>query len=145
MTQVASSPTPAETKVQHEIAALANSSLAELRQAWRDRYGAPPKLRSAELMRHLLAWRIQTTALGGLDRETRQALKRATPKSARRRLQPGVRLAREHRGVEHEVEVVENGFRYRGELYASLSVIARDITGTRWNGWRFFGVAETGR
>ena len=99
-----------------------------------------------ELLHHLLAWRLQADALGGLDRETRQALKRkAAATGGRGRLAVGTRLAREQRGVEHQGEVVEGGFRYAGAICASLSVIAREINGTRWNGWRFFGVAEAGR
>ena len=55
-------------------------------------------------------------------------------------LEPGSRLAREWRGVRHDVEVVEEGILYRGKVYSSLSEVARHITGVRWNGPRFFGL-----
>ena len=59
-----------------EIEALMPLGLEGLREVWRNRYGAPPKLRSAALLRHCLAWRLQAEALGGLDRDTRRKLKR---------------------------------------------------------------------
>jgi len=55
---------------------------------------------------------------------------------------PGTILVREHQDKTHRVEVLEQGFRWEGETYASLSVIARAITGVRWNGPRFFGLRE---
>lgn len=54
----------------------------------------------------------------------------------------GTRLHREHRGLAHEVEVLESAFRYRGREYRSLSAIAREITGTAWNGFAFFGLLK---
>ena len=140
MTTLSSSSGP--PSVQSDVAGLGSMGLHELRRIWRARFGEPPKLRSVELLRHLLAWRIQAAALGGLDRQTRNALKRNPRSGAQGRLQLGTRLAREYRGVEHLVEVGEEGYRYRGRVYASLSVVAREITGTRWNGWRFFGLVE---
>ena len=59
-----------------EIEALTPLGLEGLREIWRNRYGAPPKLRSAALLRHCLAWRLQAEALGGLDRDTWRKLKR---------------------------------------------------------------------
>jgi hypothetical protein len=57
----------------------------------------------------------------------------------------GTRLVREWNGVEHVVTVLKDGFDWQGRRYKSLSAIARDITGTRWNGYRFFGLRETKR
>lgn len=54
----------------------------------------------------------------------------------------GTRLHREHRGVAHEVEILDSSFRYRGREYRSLSAIAREITGTAWNGFAFFGLLK---
>jgi hypothetical protein len=127
-------------------AALEGLNLEDLRAAWRARYGAPPALRSIELVRLMLAWRMQAEESGGLDAETRRALRAAPPASARAgALSPGARLAREWQGAVHEAIVLaDSGFLYRGERYKSLSEIARAITGVRWNGPRFFGLrAET--
>jgi hypothetical protein len=57
---------------------------------------------------------------------------------------PGTRLVREHRGVQHVVAVLADGFEFEGRPYASLSAVARHITGTRWNGWTFFGLRTAG-
>jgi Protein of unknown function (DUF2924) len=54
----------------------------------------------------------------------------------------GTRLVREWQGIEHTVTVLADGFEWRGRPYQSLSAIARAITGTRWNGWTFFGMAN---
>jgi hypothetical protein len=54
--------------------------------------------------------------------------------------QAGTRLVRDYRGVEHTVTVLHDGFEWQGRPYRSLSAIARAITGTRWNGWSFFGL-----
>jgi hypothetical protein len=115
--------------------------LEELRERWRARFGAPPRLRSPELLALMLAWRLQAEAEGGLDRDTRLALRR--PPSARSARIPtgGTRLFREWQGVRHEVIVTaDDGFLYQGDRYGSLSQVARRITGARWNGPRFFGL-----
>lgn len=123
-----------------EVRALARLDLEGLRDEWRRRYGPPPRLRSRELLSHLLAWRIQADAFGGLDAETRAALAmRSTPLAAPT-LQPGVRLEREWRGVTEVVEVVHGGFLWRGRTFPSLSKVALAITGVKWNGPRFFGL-----
>ena len=126
-----------DAEVTAEVRALARLDLNGLRQAWRDRYGQPPSLRSTDLLQRSLAWRIQAEAFGGLDRRTIEALssKRSDPT-----LPPGTRLAREWKGVRHEVEVTPDGVRYADRDYASLSEVARAITGSRWNGPRFFGL-----
>lgn len=119
--------------------------LDELRAAWRARYGAPPSLRSADLLRRMLAWRVQAEAMGGLDRKrVRQILGIGAAKKGRRcsHVSRGVKLAREWQGRVHEVEVSEAGYLYQDKTYASLSAIARQITGVRWNGPRFFGLRE---
>jgi hypothetical protein len=126
--------------VNTEVRALASMDLFELREEWRRLYGAPPKLRSVDLLARILAWRIQADAAGGLDAATRAALGRKSVIVRGPPLVPGMILTREWRGVRHEVEVVEGGFRYRGERHASLSGIARLIAGSRWNGPRFFGL-----
>jgi hypothetical protein len=127
------------------IAALEGLGLEALRSEWRARYGAPPPLRSPELLGMILAWRIQAEAEGGLGAETRRALRRPVAAGGRTTPRPssGTKLVREWQGVRHEVTVLpEGGFLYRGERFRSLSQVARAITGTRWNGPRFFGLRD---
>lgn len=126
-----------QTQAMEEVRALNALGLQSLREIWRARYGAPPPLRSPDLLRRILAWRVQAEAFGGLDSETQRALKSNTQP---RGLAAGTRLVREWRGVRHEVEVADSGYIYEGERWTSLSEIARAITGTRWNGPRFFGL-----
>ena len=118
--------------------------LQGLRKFWRERYGAPPSLRSVPIMRQMLAWRVQAQALGGLDEATRRTLARSGPVQAEgRHLGVGARLTRHWKGREVTVVVEEQGFCWEGEVYASLSAAASAIAGTRWNGPRFFGLRDS--
>lgn len=129
------------TPLEARIAALDALDLEGLRVAWRAAYGPPPALRSPELLRLCLAWRLQARALGGLDAETRRALSRTGPVRAEGLdLGIGARLRRDWQGRTVEVVVEEGGFRWEGKTYASLSAVATAIAGTRWNGPRFFGL-----
>jgi DUF2924 family protein len=101
-----------------------------------------------------LAYQLQVKAFGGLDRATERLLDRlaeaddpgAVLASLRRRLiKPGTELIREWAGTAHRVVVTEAGFAYAGQTYTSLSEIARLITGTNWNGPRFFGLRQQKR
>lgn len=127
-----------------EAKRLEGLDLAGLREVWRSRFGPPwPRHRSADLLRRLLAWRIQAEALGGLDRATRRTLLGASPVRAPGPvLSPGVRLTREWKGRLCDVEVIADGFLFEGKRYDSLSEVARQITGSRWNGPRFFGLRK---
>ena len=130
-----------EARVEAEVAHLLTLDLEGLRAVWRKRYGPPPKLRSVQLLQLSLAWRIQAEAFGGLDAETKRRLRRGgAGAAAADRLQAGVRLIREWKGMPHEVVVEEEGYRYAGKVWTSLSEIARHISGTRWNGPKFFGL-----
>lgn len=125
--------------VRDEVASLRSLNLAELRQKWAERYGAPPRHRAPELLRRVLAWRIQADAFGGLDAATlRLIVSERAPVMVTE--QPGTRLARDYAGKRHEVVVLDNGVMYDGNRYGSLSEVARLITGQRWNGPRFFGL-----
>jgi hypothetical protein len=119
---------------------LERLGLEELRSVWRARYGPPPPIRSAELLRLSLAWREQAALEGGLSAETRRELKAFGRKVPSEVLPVGARVAREWLGERHEVEVTRDGYVWRGQTFASLSAVARHITGTRWNGPRFFGL-----
>jgi Protein of unknown function (DUF2924) len=124
-----------------DVAALATMSLAELRAEWQRRYGPPPRHRAADLLRRVLAWRIQSDVLGGLDAPTRRMLEKEQAE-VQAAATPGMRLAREWAGKRHEVVVTENGVVHDGRTYGSLSEVARHITGQRWNGPRFFGLRQ---
>lgn len=124
-----------------EIESLAGLDLAALRSVWEGRFGPAPKLRSLELLRHLLAWRLQVAALGDLDRETRRRLATRGPVEAEgRQFGIGAILRRDWQGQRIEVVVETEGFRWAGQMFPSLSAVARAATGTRWNGPRFFGL-----
>jgi hypothetical protein len=127
--------------IEATIARLETQGLAELREEWRRRYGAPPRLRSDTLLRHVLAWRIQAEVFGYLDEQTRKLLRDTRP--PREPIVPaGTIITRDWRGVRHQVEAAADGFLYDGKLWNSLSEVARAITGTRWNGPRFFGLRD---
>lgn len=96
-------------------------------------------MRSVELLRMIIAWRIQSAAYGGIDAATRQRI-RSTSMPRMPNPPAGTRVIREYRGVLHHVEILEAGVCYEGKPYGSLSEVARLITGTHWNGPRFFGL-----
>lgn len=123
------------------ISQLEEADLEQLRQEWGRRYGAAPGLRSPELLRRILTWRIQAATEGGLDRVTQRLLARdAGPEDL---MAEGTVITREWKGVKHEVEVIAGGYLYGGRRWKSLSEVAREITGTRWNGPRFFGLRHS--
>jgi hypothetical protein len=95
-------------------------------------------------MEKAIAYDIQVRAFGGLSARTIRALRAAARADSRPALNGlpgcGTRLVREWNGVLHEVEVLEDGYLWRGKRHRSLSAIARAITGTKWSGPRFFGL-----
>jgi hypothetical protein len=142
------------TVLARDLAALADSSLDALKERWQALFGAPPRPRlGRRLMVRAIAYRMQEQALGGLDPATRRRLARAAddlaagrpPCSSSATIKPGTRLLREWQGVIHEVIVLERNVQYRGESWPSLSAVAREITGARWSGPRFFGLKGTTR
>jgi hypothetical protein len=123
--------------------ALETLDLEGLRAAWSSQFGCPPKLRSVELLRLMLAWRLQAQVHGGLDADTRRQLeRRGSVLREGRHLGLGAVLRRSWEGRMIEVIVEADGFRFDGELHRSLSSIASAVTGTRWNGPRFFGLRK---
>lgn len=129
--------------VQRLVVEIGRMDLEQLRSAWRERFGAPPSLRSVPIMRMQFAWRIQAETLGGLDAETRRALARTGPVEAEgRHLGIGARLTRTWKGKRVEVVVEEQGFSWDGRSFPSLSAAATAIAGSKWNGPRFFGLRD---
>ena len=132
--------------IEAEIDRIRSLGLDALRAHWRATFGAvPPKGLTKDLIARMIAYRIQEEAFGGLDRATIKLLDglakgRKSAKEINRRLKPGTVLVREYRGERHTVTVAPNGFIWREITYGSLSTIARAITGTAWNGPRFFGL-----
>ncbi len=133
------------------LAWIKTAPIAELKAEWRRLYGKEPPPFSRSYITSRLAYRVQELAYGGLKLETRARLEALGEQldggnvvlrriRADSRPLPGTRLIREHDGVQHVVTVRADDFEYEGRPYRSLSAIARHITGTRWNGWTFFGL-----
>ena len=134
------------TELTAAVERLETLDLEALRVLWRQHGGSRLRLRSPELLRLLLAWRLQAAVHGGLDPETRRRLRRRGRVQAEGlELGVGARLRREWRGLTVEVSVEEDGFRWEERLYPSLSAAATAIAGTRWNGPRFFGLRRPGQ
>ena len=134
-----------------QLAELKASSAKDLKTRWRELFDSEPPLYNRRFLESRLAYRIQELAYGGLKKETVERLRvlgkqydgkaGERPKARGQRLPiAGTRLVREWQGVEHAVTVRGDDFEYQGRPYKSLSAIAREITGVRWNGWVFFGL-----
>src|SRR6202048_5485867 len=140
-----------------QLAALKGASAPVLKARWRELFESEPPSYNRRFLESRLAYRIQELAYGGLSRQTLERLQAmakqyATKEAAERKARPvhrpisGTKLIREWQGVEHCVTVRAEDFEYLGRPYKSLSSAARAITGTRWNGWGFFGLyGERGR
>lgn len=148
-------PAPPDLKtVEIEIARLRDLDHDALRACWRTQFRRKP---SPHLSRHLLlrmlAYRLQAERFGDLDDRSRRLLEgAASPHSAGKRdaarlrvttwVRPGTVMGREWNGQMHRVTVLAEGFVWNGQTYPSLSKVAFAITGTRWNGPRFFGLRD---
>jgi Protein of unknown function (DUF2924) len=133
-----------------EIVSLSKLGIDELRERWKAMYGKTP---SREIGRSFLtraiAYRLQERAYGGLKPSTRRLLARvaeetatgsSTKKPQSRMAQSGTILIREWQGNAHRVTMLDDGVSFNGKRYRSLSEVAREITGSRWSGPRFFGL-----
>ncbi|MGH7973079.1 MAG: DUF2924 domain-containing protein [Limisphaerales bacterium] len=142
--------TAADPVIEAELDRLPTTPIAELRNRYRVLFRAePPKAFGPDLLRRSIAHGIQEKAYGGLAPSTKRMLDRlvkatmAKPNGRLelpRRIKPGSELVRTWKGRCHRVMVMAEGFAYDGKEFASLSEIASEITGTRWNGPRFFGL-----
>lgn len=139
-----------------QLAGIRQGSTAEVRALWRQIFGTEPPLYNRRFLESRLAYRVQELAYGGLKPETIERLEALGEdldggNIIRRRIRTdrkpiaGTRLIREWQGKEHEVTVRADSYDYLGRPYKSLSAVARAITGTRWNGWVFFGLANQRR
>jgi hypothetical protein len=131
--------------IEAEIAHLRALALDAARRRWRVIFGrTPPAALSKHLLGRMIASRLQEQAFGGLDRESRRFLDGLARHSGppRRQLKPGTVLVRDYQGQRHTVTASPNGFDWQGTTYASLSAIARAITGTAWSGPRFFALTR---
>jgi hypothetical protein len=141
---------PTQEQVEAEIAFLGGLSLEALKARWLELKGIPlPKFMRRGLMTKAVVHAIRESAFGGLDPATQKKLEQVIrqivpsgqkPPPTPNRIKTGTRLVREWRGRVHEVTVAPDGFIWNGMRHRSLSEIARLITGTRWNGWVFFGL-----
>ena len=134
------------------LAARKTTPTLDLKAQWRDLFDTEPPPFNRRYLESRLAYRIQELAFGGLKPETIRRLERlgeeldgGDRKKRGMRLDrdrpiTGTRLLREWQGTEQIITVTANGFEWQGRPYQSLSAIARAITGTRWNGWVFFGL-----
>ena len=134
------------------LAALKTTLTPDLKKQWRDLFDSEPPPFNRRYLESRIAYRIQELAYGGLKPETVRRLERLgeeldggdrskrSIRLDRDRPITGTRLLREWQGVEQVVSVTSDGFEWQGRPYKSLSAIARAITGTRWNGWTFFGL-----
>lgn len=137
-----------------EIAHLRGLDLDGLRARWRSLTGrAAPAHVPKTLLLRMLAYRVQAAVLGDLDRATIRLLDRLAsegrsserakvPVPDRTSIRPGTLLVREWEGTSQRVMVLADGYAWNGAIYRSLSQVARAITGTRWNGPRFFGLRD---
>lgn len=141
---------PAQEQVAAELAKLPGYLINTLRERWRALFRSePPPAFGPDLLRRSIAQKLQEDAYRELSPTVQRELNRIIALLEKsptnrielpRRIMVGAVLVRDWKGTTHRVTVVENGFSYHDHTYTSLSEIAREITGTRWNGPRFFGL-----
>ena len=155
-----------QASVTAQIEALRRMTVGQLRLKWRELYGEDTRSCNRAYLWKRLAWRVQELAYGGLSERAKVRIKelgddlRTLPPRAwqaaqgpptnsgpvrdRRIPQPGVVLSRQYHGQEIRVTVLEDGFEWNGRRFRSLSALAREVTGQRWNGLLFFGLTKRG-
>lgn len=161
--------------ITEQLAALRSMTVAQLRERYLEVMGEPTRSRNKDWLFKKVAWRIQELAEGGLSEQAlasidelaedvpvrwrqrrgqaanaptskEDATAAEVPEPRDPRLPPaGTVLTRAYKGVEHRLTVLDDGFEYRGERHTSLSKLARDITGTNWNGFLFWGLQRRSR
>jgi Protein of unknown function (DUF2924) len=148
-------PYPRSEALEAEIASLPDLGLGGLRQRWLELYRTPaPKFFRRGLLVRAVAYQMQVKVYGGLSPATKRRL-REIAEAVRNgnedtlfsapRIKPGTQLLRVWQDETHRVTVLPGGFEWKGAKYGSISAIAREITGTNWNGYAFFGLKRRSR
>jgi len=142
--------TDEDTELEVALHQLSRARIQELRERWRSTFRAePPPAFGPDLLRRGIAYRLQEQRYGGLSpsvqRQINQLIRTLAKKRSGyielpRRVKSGSILIRLWKGKSHRVAVLDDGFAFKERFYNSLSEIAREITGTRWNGPKFFGL-----
>lgn len=137
-------------EIEKDLTELSQSPIQQLRQRWWAVFRTePPPAFGPDLLRRSIAQRVQEQHYGGLSAFAQQQLNQFVKAMASkpggrielpRRIKPGAVLVRTWKEKSHRVTVLDDGFSFEGRTYVSLSEIAREITGTRWNGPKFFGL-----
>jgi hypothetical protein len=136
-----------------ELAALKKMTVNELKAKWRKIMDSEPQTFNRSYLESRLAHRIQILAYGDLKPETkrrldqlRESMTSGAPFKPHDKYRPpsGAVLVREHKGVEHRVKVLPDGFEYEGRKWRSLTAVASHIAGVHWNGPMFFGLRRKG-
>lgn len=139
-----------------QLTAMQRLSVNELKAKWETLFGTTAPNNARAFLELRIGHRIQELTYGSLTRDTRRMLDiladEVEGKVARKGMGddprnplPGTRLLREWDGVEQTVTVLADGYEWQGRKYRSLSAVARAVTGTNWNGFRFFGLRSAGR
>ena len=137
----------------NKIQALETATRQELTAQWVKAFKEPPsRYSSPDFLRINLAYHYQSQRQGGLSNKTQTQLQKLylafkenpnyRPPASKPRVKPGTRLVRQWQGTTHSVTVKSEGYEYQGQHHPSLSAIARQITGTRWSGPKFFGLTS---
>lgn len=152
---------------------LQRTPVPQLRERYAEVFGEPTKSNNKQFLVKRIIWRMQVLEEGGLsERARRRAAELARDADLRvrppaiapadadpgevatapfrvaadhRLPMPGTLLTREYKGQTVQVRVLRQGFEFDGEIYRSLSAVARKVTGSHWNGWLFFGMAQPGK
>jgi hypothetical protein len=148
---------PFQNSIESEIAQLRGLDLRGLQARWKITFRKPalPHL-PKHLLFGVLAYRLQADAYGDLDAATKTALERSEGSKSRSlvasqleahdrrqtKAEAGTILMREWKGRQHRVMVMSDGIAWKGKTFRSLSAVAFAMTGTRWNGPRFFGLRD---
>ena len=164
-----------QSSVTAQIQALRGMKVAELRVKWRELFGEDSRSNNRDFLWRRLAWRVQELTYGGLSERAKARLAELSkevdirflpprgwkdaleasmaarpavesgPVRDPRLPKPGMVLSRPYRGHDIRVTVLDKGFEWQGRPYRSLSAIAREVIGQRWNGMLFFGLTKRDR
>jgi len=140
--------------VLRQLASLQTMSRQEVEDKWRDLYGTEPPRFKLSFIRRRLAYRIQELFYGGIEPAVKEKFQELAAKdlmasqlvrpqpttTPEGKILPGSRFQREWNGKVYEAIALEKGFEYRGKPYRSLTAIATEITGTKWNGQVWWGL-----